>query len=267
MTPTGTRGRRAPRAERHRLLGRAATDWRADPIVTAAISGTPGARVTEHGLVVPVVRWQQPIQAGAPAIRGGVFYMTPGSAAESAYRAGRNGHGGPMRVRGDIRCARPLVVAGAVGKVYRRALDNLLGRGAWDRLQTVAVDTLWPELPPDERTSLPWGTTTRPGLDAFRRGHRTAPRYGVVEVLVAYGYADDAAQDIADAIVRYANRPEQVVSAVRDAVLAHHARAAGHDAVVGYARRRSRDETFFTEVFDLTASVIPAGDLPPLPDG
>lgn len=86
-----------------------------DPTLEAAVSNTPGARITDAGLEMDVQRFQKPVDAGREPSSGGVFYAPDsGRRGVGAYRFTEEPdypvtYGGPQEIAGPTTLRRPFV--------------------------------------------------------------------------------------------------------------------------------------------------------------
>jgi hypothetical protein len=196
-----------------------------------AVANTPGAKVTEDGLSIDLVRYQKPEQEGAQAIRTGVFYLPKGSAAEKFYRKGKVGYGGVEKFEGETLIRRPLFVKGATGgKAPQVAYDTLNGKKAYENMRTDVLS---------EVTG--WGKTREQKIS------------GIKEVLSKYG----ADPQLAYEIVANSTEGNTLAYAVQENIVAHAVRNAGYDAVVGYSKGKDGSH-FISEVFDTREQTYPA---------
>jgi len=201
-----------------------------DPTFAEAVGNTPGAQITERGLLIDLVRYQKPEQEGAQAIRTGVFYLPNGAATAKHYKGGKGGYGGAQAFTGETLIRRPLFVKGATGgKAPEVAYDQLKGKKAYNNMRE---DVL--------KVAVGWGKTEQQKVD------------GVREVLTKY----NADPSLAAEIVRNSREGNQLPYAVQENIVAHAVREAGYDAVVGYSKGKSGAN--ISEVFDVREQSFPA---------
>lgn len=205
-----------------------------DPRFLQAVEATPGARITDDGLELELIRYQKPEQAGAQAIREGVFYLpaTLPSRSVGTYRGPSTaGYGGPEMVRGDTLLRAPMPVSGNTGGgVPERAFRELTD------------DATLRELIAETRR-----TANAPLLgDDYVRN--------VEDFLDAWGGNPDIARALVDAS-RQGNRMRY---ALQENVIGNRARAEGYDSIVGTGARRPR----ISEVFDLREAAYPVPGRP-----
>jgi hypothetical protein len=106
-----------------------------DDIFKRAVENTPGATVTEGGLLMNVMRKQKPQQAETESVRGGVFYLPEGSPSMKHY-GGTNYYGGTEKISGETLYKNPLVVKGATGgKAPEAAYEQLAGKQPYKEMQ------------------------------------------------------------------------------------------------------------------------------------
>lgn len=108
-----------------------------DDIFRKAVENTPGASITDEGLVMNVMRKQKPQQAETESVRGGVFYLPEGSTSMKYYGGG-NAYGGTEKISGETLYKNPLFVKGATGgKAPEAAYEQIMGK---DALKTMQAD-------------------------------------------------------------------------------------------------------------------------------
>jgi hypothetical protein len=203
-----------------------------------AVKNTKGASVQDGSLVVPVVRNQHPDQELTESLRGGVFYLPQGSKDAKYYTGtGHNtGYGGTEKISGETAVNNPLFVKGATGgKAPETAYDQLIGKGAYQKMRNDAVNSTAYYLSHDDKVHL-----------AERFFQQYAPEM----------------VDLADHVVRNTKKGNQFAYALQEAAVASAARKAGHDSVVGYSVSRKTKEPFISELFDVRENLYPskAGD-------
>lgn len=197
-----------------------------DPVFAEAVGNTPGARVTDDGLVVDLTRWQPDEQSGAQSIRTGVFYLPSGSKQETHYRTGKTGYGGTTRVQGETLIRNPLFVKGGTGgNAVKAAYDSINGKGAYEAMRSDVLSV------------------------AIGRPDEAA----VASMLEKYG----ADPDLAYEILRVTRKTggNTLPYAMQENIAAHAIRGAGHDAMVGWSKGKSG--AFVSEVFDVREDMMP----------
>jgi len=108
-----------------------------DDVFRKAVENTPGASITDEGLVMNVMRKQKPQQAETESVRGGVFYLPEGSTSMKYYGGG-NAYGGTEKISGETLYKNPLFVKGATGgKAPEAAYEQFMGK---DALKTMQAD-------------------------------------------------------------------------------------------------------------------------------
>jgi hypothetical protein len=218
-----------------------------DDIFRSAVANTPGARIEEDGVVLPLVRNQRPEQAGQDSVRGGVFYLPEGSKDAKFYTGtGHNfAYGGTERIRGETLVSNPLFVKGATGgKAPEAAYDQIMGKGAYQKMrQEVLNHAVVPSYVKDQ-------SLKAEQISKFLEKY--APE------LVGLEYE----------ILANSSKGNQLAYALQEAAVASAARRAGHDAVIGYSTKRSSKEPFISEVFDVRERTYPTkqGDFDVWPD-
>lgn len=199
----------------------------------SAVRNTPGARVEDGSLVMPVTRNQRPEQALDESVRGGVFYLPQGSK-DAKFYSGTNhnfAYGGTDRIQGETAVNNPLFVKGATGgKAPEAAYDQLMGKGAYQAMRTDALHYTPYYLKPAEKA------------DAVRT--------------FLQKYAPEM-EDLAEHILANSTKGNQLAYALQEAAVASAARRAGHDAVLGYSVSRKTKEPFISELYDVRESHYP----------
>ena len=106
-----------------------------DDVFKKAVENTPGASITDEGLVMNVMRKQKPQQAETESVRGGVFYLPEGSTSMKYYGGG-NAYGGTEKISGETLYKNPLFVKGATGgKAPEAAYEQIMGKDALKTMQ------------------------------------------------------------------------------------------------------------------------------------
>ncbi|MCA6108092.1 hypothetical protein [Bradyrhizobium cenepequi] len=197
-----------------------------------AVAGTPGARIEDGSLVLPMQRNQVPEQELEPSTRGGVFYLPEGSPNAKHYRGATN-YGGTQPIKGETAIKAPLFVKGATGgKAPEVAYQQLMGKPAFEDMQKDVQRSVGAYyLPRDDKIEL---------VRQFLEKH--APEL----------------EDHAHYIFSNSQKGNQLRYALQEAAVGSAARRAGHDAIVGYSTKRGgTKEPFFSEVFDVRESHYP----------
>jgi len=206
-----------------------------DDVFKKAVENTPGASITDEGLVMNVMRKQKPQQAETESVRGGVFYLPEGSTSMKHY-GGTTGYGGTEKISGETLYKNPLFVKGATGgKAPEVAYDQLVGKGAYQEMRNDALRVRHPELISDKRYNLADAITPEEFLSKY------APD------LEGYG----------DYIFYNSREGNQLAYALQEAAVAQKARDAGYDAVLGYSKKRTGDPVL-SEVFDVREAIYPS---------
>lgn len=205
-----------------------------------AVKNTPGAEITPDGLKINLVRRQKSEQEGEQSVRTGVFYLPQGSSRISGY-GGSGNYGGPEKFTGPTLIRRPLFVKGATGgKAPEAAFDALMGKGAAKQLGEDAMDAL------SARYKAKWGNA-----DAGD------PVEVVRSILTKYG----GDPSMAEYILRHSQAGNQLRYALQENIIAHAARNAGYDAVIGYSKKHN-GTPFISEVFDTREQTYPSHVMP-----
>jgi len=199
-----------------------------------AVKNTPGARIEDDRLVLPLTRNQRPEQSGAESVRGGVFYLPEGSPNQKYYTgSGFNiGYGGSEPIKGETALANPLFVKGATGgKVPEAAYVQLKGKDAFKDMQDDVYRS----------------------IGAYYLDKDTKRE-------LVQQFLDKHAPDLSNHsnyILENSSKGNQLRYALQEAAVAQAARDAGHDAVVGYSMSRKTKEPFISEVFDVRENRYP----------
>jgi hypothetical protein len=200
-----------------------------DDIFRKAVENTPGAMVTDEGLVMNLMRKQKPQQAETESVRGGVFYLPEGSASMKHY-GGTNYYGGTEKVAGETLYKNPLVVKGATGgKAPEMAYEQLMGKDGYKAMQDDVQKA------------------------AFSGSQNM--RNDLVEQFLE-NYAPDLS-GYGSYIISNSKQGNQLRYALQEAAVAQKARDAGYDAVIGYSKKKSGDP-FLSEVFDVREAIYPS---------
>jgi hypothetical protein len=198
-----------------------------------AVENTKSAEITEDGLLIDIQRFQKEDQAGAQAIRTGVFYLPQGSKDARHYKGGKLGYGGDVLQSGKTLIRNPIFVKGATGgKAPEAAYDQLKGKGAYEAMRSDLLES----------------------TQSYRRRPSESEVAGFLQ---NYGADDNLAYEI----IRSSKVGNTLHYAIQENIVAHAVREAGHDAVVGYSKRR--DGTFFiSEIFDVRETTYPDISVP-----
>jgi hypothetical protein len=199
-----------------------------------AVANTPGASITDDGLLMPLQRGQKIEQEMAPSVRGGVFYLPKGAAQGKHYSKDSGAYGGSEKVTGETSIANPLFVKGATGgKSPEQAYIELMGKDAFKALQDELMGVM------------SYGNkNVRADVSSFLSKH--APEL----------------EDYADYIVDNSKQGNQLRYALQEAAIGSAARNAGHDAIVGYSKKKT-GEPFISEVFDVREVNYPSQNIEP----
>lgn len=202
----------------------------------SAVENTPGARITEDGLVMRLERNQLPEQAGQESVRTGVFYLPEGSSNARYYKNATAGYGGKEQITGETLLKNPLFVKGATGgKVPEMAFDSIKGKGAMKELDADVNRIVM-------------------GSSFIKQKDPDLYQEMVSEFLQKYGSNPDTASYIID----NSKKGNQLKYALRENAIANTVRNAGYDAVLGYSKGKKGN--FFSEVFDLRELNYPTKD-------
>ena len=106
-----------------------------DDVFKKAVENTPGASITDQGLIMNVMRKQKPQQAETESVRGGIFYLPEGSTSMKYYGGG-NAYGGTEKISGETLYKNPLFVKGATGgKAPEAAYEQIMGKEGLKTMQ------------------------------------------------------------------------------------------------------------------------------------
>lgn len=206
------------------------------PEFAQAVSNTPGAQITDEGLLMRVARGQKPEQEAMESVRGGVFYLPEGSSNMKHYKKGD--YGGQQAISGETMLHNPLFVKGATGgKAPEAAYDQLRGKGAYQKMRQEALQA-------SGVMNLQGG-----GLTTADKAERIA------RTLQEHGIPDHIAPDMAFNILQNSRSGNQLPYAIQEAIVGNAVREAGHDAVLGYSKGKSGP--FLSEVFDVREPYYP----------
>jgi hypothetical protein len=218
----------------------------ANDMLAAAVPNTPRARLTSDGLEMAVQRYQKPEQALEDSVRTGVFYL-PAEAPQAKYyrnhRPTEQGtYGGNEKIEGDTLYKNPLVVKGGTGgKAPEAAYDQLLGKGAYQKMRNDALQSTPPYYMKD---------------------------YGIQVEMVSNFLEKYAPEHVglADHILQNSRGGNLLSYALQELAVAKVARDAGHDAVIGVTK--SKGNPILSEVFDVREQVYPSreGDFQLVPE-
>ena len=199
-----------------------------------AVENTPGARITDDGLQLELLRYQKPQQAGAQAIREGVFYLpaTLPSRSVGTYRApDTSGYGGSEMIRGETLLRAPLAVPGNTGgTVPERAFRELTSDRALQRLISETRAT---------------ANAPLRGGDYYRN---------VEDFLEKFG----GNPELATELVNNSRGGNRMRYALQEHIIGNQARLDGYDSIVGTGARKPR----ISEVFDLREAAYPVPGAP-----
>lgn len=202
-----------------------------------AVENTPGARVEDGSLVMPIARRQMSVQHNQPSVRGGVFYLPEGDKRLSYYN-GTGYYGGQDKISGETAFNNPLFVKGATGgKAPEAAFATLKSKDAMNKLDRDVFSVV------NEKH---WMSKQDPDIYRERVGN----------LLADYG----SDPDIADYLIRNSNQGNQLRYALQENIIGNTVRDAGHDAVLGYSLKRSKrpgGDPFLSEIFDVRESHYP----------
>jgi len=202
-----------------------------------AVQNTPGAQITNEGLLMRVQRSQKPEQAGEESVRTGVFYLPEGSTSAKYYKQSKSGetlYGGSENIAGETLYKNPIFVKGATGgKAPEAAYDQIIGKGAYEKMRSEVLKSY-----------------------SFN-ANQSQKIEGIQGVLQKYnGLDSDDAYNMAYNIVTNSKSGNTLPYAVQENIVANAVRNAGYDAVLGYSKKKTGDP-FLSEVFDVREAAYP----------
>jgi len=204
-----------------------------------AVRNTKGARITDDGLVIDLIRFQKPNQEGERSVRTGVFYLPAGSRDARYYRnAGTNknanDYGGTQVHRGETLLRRPFVVTATGGGMGPfQAFQRLRGARAADDLRRDLRQIISRIFSSPE-----------------------AQEGAVGEFLSTYGGNPNDAYDI----IANSREGTQLYFALQEHAIAHAVREGGYDAVVTVS---VSSNPRVVEIFDVREQTYPSDVLNP----
>lgn len=213
------------------------TNLPADETFAKAVQNTPGAQITDEGLLMNVQRSQKPEQAGEESVRTGVFYLPEKSASAKFYKQSKSGetlYGGSESIAGETLYKNPIFVKGATGgKAPETAYDQIMGKGAYEKMRSEVLKSY-----------------------SFN-ANQSQKIEGIQKVLQKYnGLDSDDAYNMAYNIVTNSKSGNTLPYAVQENIVANAVRNAGYDAVLGYSKKKTGDP-FLSEVFDVREATYP----------
>jgi hypothetical protein len=210
------------------------------PEVRDAITNTEGAKVTDKGLEMTVVRYQEPEQAGSLALRSGVFYLPEAKSPYARhYKSTKNEYGGPERMEGKTIFRNPLIIKGATGgAVPERAYTLLEGKSKLMALQDEISKKIT-------------------GASYYVNTGQVSPNKVVSEIeniLERYGGDPGYANEI------YENTKKGNLRryAIQEHIIAARIRKEGYDALIGIGTHKGKPR--FSEVLDVRTNENPFQD-------
>jgi hypothetical protein len=198
-----------------------------------AVANTEGAEITEDGLLIDLARWQPDEQSGAQAVRTGVFYLPAKSTNLKHYKGGKHGYGGNVKVQGETLIRNPLFVKGATGgKAPEAAYDALKGKGSFEKMEKAVNSVVYSQ------------------HGAFK-GNPGIFEEAVAKLLDEWGGNSNVTWEL----IRVSSKGNTLRYALKEHIIAHAIREAGHDAMVGWSKGKSGP--FISEVFDVREDMVP----------
>lgn len=200
------------------------------PEAIEAINNTPGTKLLSDGIELDLARYQKPEQFGMLSLRTAVFYLPElKSPYRKYYSTGKHGYGGGELVTGRTKLQNPIIVkAGTGGTGIVRAYDQVLGKGAYEKMRTDVLHKVAPGWPP-----------------------KRAIREDVEDILVQYG----GEKNLAGYILENSKGGNTLPYAIQEHIAAIKLREAGYDAVLSHSI--SGGIPRLSEVFDLRQRAYP----------
>ena len=201
-----------------------------EPLAEEAIKNTPGAKFSSEGIELDISRYQKPEQFGEVSIRTGVFYLPEiKSPYGKYYSTGKYGYGGGEKIVGRTTLQNPIIVrAGTGGIGVKRAYDQIVGKGAYEKMRSDVLENAWTK-----------DFDRKPDSDS------------IIVLLEKYG--GDAT--LVDDIIAYSKEGNLLPYAIQEYIAAHIIRDAGYDAVLSYSKAAGKPR--LSEVFDVRALTYP----------
>jgi len=201
-----------------------------------AVDNTVGAKISPNGIEVDIARFQKEAQHGMPSVRQGVFYLPEkNSPYKKYYSTGKYGYGGGDLIEGRTSFQKPIITeAGTGGVGIRKAYDNILGRGSYEKMRSDVLDK-----------------AVNTGY-----GKRTNPE-DVAELLTKYNKGTDYSEnyDVAYNIIENSKGGNTLPYAIQENIAGHAVREAGYDGVLSYSKSGGKPR--LSEVFDVRTSYYP----------
>lgn len=212
-----------------------------NPIFINAIENTEGVKITNNGLEINAIRYQQSSQEGELSIRTGVFYLPEKDKNIRYYKNSKSGYGGPQKHTGTIIIKNPIFVKGATGgKAPENAYDLIKGKGAYEKMRNDVLS------------------------NCTRGIYKRVLPEDIAEILTKYNddgdydnYDDN--YDLGSYILK---NTKTLAYAIQENIVAHAVRDAGYDCVLGYSKRKTSDDYFISEIFDVREITYPSHSKP-----
>lgn len=209
-----------------------------NPIFNDAVKNTEGTKLTNDGLEINAIRYQQNTQGGELSLRTGVFYLPIKDKNIRYYKNFKGGYGGTDKFIGTIIVKNPIFIKGATGgKAPENAYDMIKGKGSHKKM----VDDVFSIISGFYKKVLP---------------------EDIAKILTKYNDDDyDDNYDFAYYILKHSNVGNTLRYAIQENIIAHAVRDAGYDCVLGYSKRK--DDTYFiSEIFDVREITYPSHNKP-----
>lgn len=197
-----------------------------------AVENTEGSEITEDGLLIDAIRYQDENQAGETSLRTGVFYLPKGDKNTKFYKGGKRSYGGNDVFEGKILIKSPLFTKGATGsKAPETAYDLIKGKGSIKLLDSSISNILF-----------------------NKRSLVEDIAYLLTDFNEDTDYNDN--YNIAYVIEQNSRKGNTLRYALRENIIAHAVRDTGYDSVIGYSKRKTGDY-FISEIFDVREITYP----------
>jgi hypothetical protein len=200
---------------------------------SSAVQNTPGASVSDEGLLLNLTRRQVPSQSGQESVRGGVFYL-PEKSSNARYYSGKPGqwYGGEMPISGQTLVKNPLFVKGATGgKAPEVAYEQVMGKGSLKELDAEVNRII--------------------GASFVKRQDPKLFEEFVGEFLSKYGSDPSTAKYI----IKNSQKGNQLKYALREGAISNAVRSSGYDSIIGFSNTKSGPT--ISELFDLREATYP----------
>jgi hypothetical protein len=226
------------------------------PIITA-VKNTKGAKITENGLELTMVRYQEPEMDGVISPRDGVFFLPSTSGnGHDLYTDTNTAFGGSEKIVMKATFSNPLMVMGSTGgPVPERAYKAIEGEDKYNELDKAIWDCQ------SKFTGFRLGY--RGELMKVQKNEKKTIK-AIAETLEKYGGDPSYAKEMYDH--GYAKRDDGGADPIlyftmREHIFGQAVKKAGYDSIIGYDDNETDENSLeLTEVFDLRTNKNPAKD-------